>query len=81
MLNVFKYIFAIDNLFGFIMIGIALWRIKKTLKKHRKTSNDEFLSESEKIIQNKNIKILIMGLSIIMITFLIQGIPLFIIGK
>ena len=81
MLNVFKYIFGIGNLFGFIMIGIALWRFNKTLKEHRKTSNDDFLSESEKIIQNKSIKILIIGFSILMITFLIQSIAFFIIGR
>lgn len=26
MLNVFKYIFVMGNLLGFIMVGIALWR-------------------------------------------------------
>jgi len=81
MQNVFKYISIIGNIFGFIVVGIALWRFKKTLKEHRKTSNDNFLSESEKIIQNKSIKILIIGFSIICITLLIEFILIFIIGK
>ncbi len=79
MLNTLKYVFVIGDILGLILIGIALWRFKKTLKEHRKTSNDDFLSESEKIVQNKSIKILIIGFSIICIINLIQLVSLFII--
>ena len=72
MLNVFKYVFVSGNLLGLTLICIILWRFKGTLKEHRKTSDDDFLSENEKIIQNKSIKILIIGFSIICITNLIQ---------
>jgi hypothetical protein len=72
------YLFVIGNLLGLTLIGIALWRFTKTLKEHRKTSNDDFLSEGEKIIQNKSIKILIIGFSITCITNLIIGFQLLI---
>lgn len=72
MTNAFEYILLIGDFFGFILIGIALWRFKKTLKEHRKTSNDDFLSESEKIVQNKSIKIMIIGFSIVCIIMLIR---------
>jgi uncharacterized membrane protein len=75
--NTFKYILVIGNFFGFILVVIALWRFKKTLKEHRKTSNDDFLSESEKIVQKKSIKILIIGFIVICITNLIQLVLLF----
>jgi 2C-methyl-D-erythritol 2,4-cyclodiphosphate synthase len=78
MLNVIKYIFVIGNLLGLIFVGIALWRFKKTLKEHRKTSSDDFLSESEKIVQKKSTKILIIGFTIICITNLINLASLFV---
>ena len=80
MQNVNMYITIIGNILGFTLVGIAFWRFKKLEKEHKKTSNDDFLSESQKIIQNKSIKILTSGLSIICIIALINFI-LFIIGK
>lgn len=81
MLNNFKYISIISVLLACVLIGIAILRFKKMLKLHRKASNDDFLSESEKIIQNKSIIILIIGVSIIIISILMQGILIFIIHK
>lgn len=72
MLNTFKYIIVIGNFLGLILVVTALWRFKKTLKEHRKTSNDDFLSESEKITQNKSIKILISGFIVLCISDLFQ---------
>ncbi|KAJ49619.1 flagellar biogenesis protein FliO [Clostridium tetanomorphum] len=72
MQNVFKFILPIDTLFGVILVGIAFWRFKKLQKDHKKTSNDDYLSESEKIVVNKNIKILIIGLSMLCISALID---------
>jgi amino acid transporter len=77
--NTLEYVLVVGQLLGYILIIIALWRFRKTLREHRKTSNNDFLSESEKPIQNKSIIILIIGLSFIFITFLIEFI-LFIIG-
>jgi len=77
MQNVFKYIFLISLIIfviGFMMTGIALLRINKMGKEHKKVSNDEFLLENEKLIQKKNIVILITGLTLIMISLLINGI-------
>lgn len=79
--NVLKHIFIVGQLLGYIMIMIALWRFRKTLKDHRKTSSNDFLSRSEKSIQNRSITILIIGISIIFITLIIQFILIFIMGK
>lgn len=70
--NVLKIIFVVGQLLGYIMITIAIFRFRITLKEHRKTSNSEFLSEDEKPIQNKSIKILIIGVSIIFTTIIIE---------
>ena len=61
----------IGEFIGFIMIGIALLRINKMGKEHRKISNDDSLSENEKVIQNKTITILKIGFSVIVISVLI----------
>lgn len=76
-MKAFKYMFIIGNFAGLILAGIAIWRFIKTLKEHRKTSNDEFLSESEKMIQKKSIKILIAGILVVCITNLIQLVLIF----
>lgn len=78
MQNVLIYIIIIGIL-GLVMVGIALLRINKLAKQHRKVSNDDFLLENEKPIQNKNIIILIIGSSLMMISTLIMG-YVFIIG-
>ena len=70
--NTYKYILVIGYFLGFMLVAIALWRFMRTLKEHRKTSNNDFLSESEKIVQKKSIKILIMGFIVIFITNLFQ---------
>ena len=74
MQNMFKYIWLISFIIGFMMTGIAILRINKMGKKHKKVSNDEFLLENEKLIQKKNIVILITGLTLIMIFLLTSGI-------
>lgn len=77
MQNVFQYIWLISLIIfvlGFIMSGTALLRINKMGKEHKKVSNDEFLLENEKLIQKKNIVILIMGLTLTMISLLINGV-------
>ncbi len=58
MQNGYMYITIIGTLLGVIIVGIAFWRFKKLEKEHKKTSNDDYLSDSEKIVQNKSIKIL-----------------------
>jgi hypothetical protein len=75
--DIFKHIFIIFSILGFIMIVTALWRFKKTFEEHRKCSNDDILSESEKIIQNKTIKILIIGVIFICISIIAQFILFF----
>ena len=77
MRNAYIYIVVI-GLLGFLMVGIALWGFNKTEKQHKKVSNDDFLLESEKIIQNRNIKIIITGLSIISISLIAEVILYFI---
>ena len=61
----------IGEFIGFMMIGIALLRINKMGKGHRKISNDDSISENEKVIQNKTITILKIGFSFIAISVLI----------
>ncbi|MBU3217433.1 hypothetical protein LL033_05025 [Clostridium estertheticum] len=70
MQNVFKYIWLISFVLGFMMTGIALLLIKKMGIEHNKVSNDDFLLENEKLIQKKNIVILITGLTFMMISSL-----------
>ena len=72
MQSVFKLISAIGTLLGIIIFGVAFWRFKKLEKAHKKTSNDDYLSDSEKIVQNKSIKILIIGFSMLCISALID---------
>lgn len=74
MQNAFKYIWLISVVLGFMMTLIAILRINKMGKEHKKVSNDEFLLENEKLIQNKNIIILIMGFILIIISLLTVGI-------
>jgi hypothetical protein len=74
MQNAFKYIWLISLVLGFMMTLIANVRINKMGKEHKKVSNDEFLLENEKLIQKKNIIILIMGLILIIISLLTVGI-------
>lgn len=78
--NTLEYVLTVGQLLGYILIIIAILRFRKTLKEHRKTSNNDFLSEAEKPIQNKSIIILIIGFSFVFITLLIEFI-LFIIGR
>lgn len=73
MLNGIFYIWLISFVLGLLMVGIALLRINKMGKEHRKLSNDELLLEHEKLIQKKNIVILITGLKLQMISMLIIG--------
>jgi len=71
MQNAFICIVVIGFL-GFLLVGIALLKFNKMGKEHKKVSNDDFLLESEKIIQNRNIKIFITGLSIISISLIAE---------
>ena len=80
MQNVFKYIILSVSLLGFVMVGIAFLGFNKLGKEHRKVSKDDFLLEHEKPIQNKNIIIMIIGLSLIMISILINGYIVFRVG-
>lgn len=70
--NALKIIFVAGQLLGYILIIISIWRFRRTLKEHRKTSSNDFLSRAEKSIQNKSIKILIIGISVIFITIIIE---------
>ena len=70
MQNAFKYIWMISLVFGFMMTLIAILRINKMGKDHKKVSNDEFLLENEKLIQKRNIITLITGLILIIISLL-----------
>ena len=79
MKNVLKYIIIIGDILGLVMVGIALIRFNKLAKQHKKVSNDDFLLENEKPIQNKSIIILVIGFSLIIISTLIMGYA-FIIG-
>ncbi|OIJ16538.1 hypothetical protein BKP45_21290 [Anaerobacillus alkalidiazotrophicus] len=69
-----KYLYLISNSIGILLIGIALWRFRKTLRRHNIASNDEQLSNDGKKEQNKSIIILLIGVSIIFITQLVIGI-------
>jgi hypothetical protein len=66
---------------GLILIGIGIWRIKKTANEHIKVCEDEFLTDDEKPIQNRTIKILITGLLLMAIstilTLIVNSIKLF----
>ena len=72
-----NYIILIGNLLGLMMVGIAILGFNKLVKQHRKVSNDDFLLENEKQIQNKSIIILVIGFSISVITSLIILLLLF----
>lgn len=61
-------LFLFFGFLGLILIVIGIWRLKKTEIEHKKVSNDDFLSESEKITQNRTIKILIAGLLLMVIS-------------
>ena len=76
MQDVFKYIFLISEVLGFVMVCIALIGFNKLGKEHKKVSNDDLLLENEKLIQSKNIRIFIIGFLIIAISTLISGIEL-----
>ena len=76
MQNAFKYIWLIGLVLGSMMTLISILRINKMGKEHKKVSNDEFLLENEKLIQKKNIIILITGLILIIISSLTIGIAL-----
>ena len=76
MQNAFKYIWLISLVLGSMMTLISILRINKMGKEHKKVSNDEFLLENEKLIQKKNIIILITGLILIIISSLTIGIAL-----
>lgn len=76
MQNAFICIVVIGFL-GFLLVGIALLEFNKMRKEHRKVSNDDFLLESEKIIQDRNIKIFITGFSIICISLIAEVILYF----
>ncbi|WP_291569288.1 hypothetical protein [Clostridium sp. UBA4548] len=66
--SIFNIVFFAIELLGLTMIGIAILRFKKTLKEHRKISDDNLLYDGEKLVQNKSIKILIIGISIFLVT-------------
>ena len=70
MQSAFKYIWLISLVLGFMMTLIAILRINKMGKEHKKVSNDEFLLENEKLIQKRNIITLITGLILIIISLL-----------
>lgn len=70
--SIFNIVFFAIELLGLTMIGIAILRFKKTLKEHRKISDDDLLSDGEKLVQNKSIKILIVGISIFLVTMVMK---------
>jgi hypothetical protein len=63
---------------GLILTGIGFWRIKKTAIEHKKVCEDEFLTDDEKPIQNRTIKILVTGLSFMAISTILELIVNFI---
>ncbi|EQB85876.1 hypothetical protein J2Z44_002743 [Clostridium punense] len=70
--SIFNIVFFAIELLGLTMIGIAILRFKKTLKEHRKISDDDLISDGEKLVQNKSIKILIIGILIFLVTMVMK---------
>lgn len=77
MQNISKLVFIIGctvGLIGLILFVFAFYSIKKLEKKHRKINNENFLLESEKPVQKRNIIFLIVGLLFMLISQIITGI-------
>jgi hypothetical protein len=74
MQNISKVTFIIGStvgLIGLILFIFALCGIKKLENKHRKINNDNFLLESEKPVQKRNIIFFIVGLLLMLISQII----------
>jgi hypothetical protein len=74
MQSISKVTFIIGStvgLIGLILLIFTLCGVNKLEKEHSKISNDNFLLESEKPVQKRNIILLIVGLLLMLISQII----------
>lgn len=72
-----KYIFITGYFTGSILCIIGFLGIKKLEKEHKKISDDDYLLEHEKQIQNRNVRFLITGIVVNVITSVLTTIRIF----
>lgn len=77
MKNILKYIIIVGHFTGVILCIIGFLGIKKLEKEHKKISDDDYLLEHEKQIQNRNVRFLITGIVVNVITSVLTTIRIF----